>query len=710
MEESYSDGYSIKELLYTVRTHIPLLLIVFFSVIVLCGGYLLVKTPTYTATATIAIEPLANLVALENRIRSTNITNEIQYLNNYNTISRALQSMDLSSFKQKDGTDYNYLLTEENAIKKLASQVEISEIKNSNLVKISFEHPNIDFANSFLTALYKSFDATLSGMVADQLDKEQHLLEIRLAEAEQNFAASDFDREALQTDPKRAESVANRGGFQKILTFIEIKIRDVEPFAIAPGEAELLQNLDLNDPTTVRLIEEYGQAYRNLLFYELSYLARSSELENKEIPLASYRDELENKKQELVDQLVLVKGDAEAKEALIQIMNNVAYTVLTSERQYYLDKINEFSSIGLQEEKINYEFNQHKAKVLQYSNQLKNFEELRSINAHPTSLIEPIGIEDLNGNTNKTLILAVGVLLGLGLGFLAVFLYDAVSATIDNELFVKRLVGDQIPFWGIIPKIEKNKKNSNAETYILQGTRDGTLEAFNQLAGIVQYDEGAKENPMYCFSSLGYEESSITTVLNLALSIMKSGKRVLVVGANSGEVCYKEIYADVVTSDASIKTVALEENELDKVKKSSAKQPLLHLTCLSVTSDNLSLFLSSQEFAEYLSSASDAYDFVLIDGPTFQSPADLLGVATLTGGLVLHIRQGIASKKAFQQLLDTASFAQIPIRGIVFNAMCGRPTAREKHKAKVLNYKKRSEFYLSNNYSPIKLSAIVNND
>lgn len=690
MDESYSEGISIAELLGIVKNHIGLLVIVFVSIVALSVGYVMISTPTYTATTTIAIESTENLVNIRGtRSPSANIVKEIQYLTSRSTVTGALESMDLASYTRKDGSDYSDLLLEEKKLDGVASNITVSETKNSNLVTISFEHADLEFAKAFLGALHTEFDTAMTRLSSEQLDKEHSLLEARLMEAEGNLETSELAYVEFQSNPRYIESVANNESYKNILSFLDVRLQDVGSNAIASDPTEALKLLGIADASTAKLVKEYGQGYGALLHYEMSQLIRAvnaNQTQNTDNALQAYRDNLGNAELALLDRLSLLKGQAEAASLLPQITNTVKLSFLAGQKQYYVDSLNEFRSIGMIGDKIQYGLDQYKNEVLQYTNQLKLFDDFRSVSVNPTSLIEPVRIQDLDGNSNNTLVLAVGLLLGLALAFLSVLLYEAISDSLIDEAGVKRVVGDKIPIWSTIPKIKKSKSSANSESGPFIDPKNQAAEAFDRLAGIVQNRDASNGTPIYCFSSLGYGESGDLTVSNLALSIMKNGKKVLMVGANSEEANYRETFDTIVASYPSVITESFEEMDLAAVKNTASNQPLLHLVAIGDRPHELSRILNSEAFEAAMKSASEVYDFILIDGPTFRSPSNLLAVAKNSTGLVLHLRQGITSKKAMTQLLETVSISQVPVIGLVFNAMFGRPSLREKRRIQKNNY------------------------
>lgn len=95
----------------------------------------------------------------------------------------------------------------------MASNITVSETKNSNLVTISFEHADLEFAKAFLGALHTEFDTAMTRLSSEQLDKEHSLLEARLMEAEGNLETSELAYVEFESNPRYIESVANNESY-----------------------------------------------------------------------------------------------------------------------------------------------------------------------------------------------------------------------------------------------------------------------------------------------------------------------------------------------------------------------------------------------------------------------------------------------------------------------------------------------------------------
>lgn len=676
------------ELLDVLKKHFVFILIIVFCSIALSVGFLLIDKPSYTAITRLLVNPMYNLeLTMESKTLSTNISSEIQHLDNHSTFVKALQNMDLTQYLYENGSDYSDLLTNGKKLENLIKYIRISEITGTKVIEISIKHSNYEFAEAFLRILCDTFNTRLSELANEQIEKEHLLLKTKLEEAEANLAKLEASQDEFQSTPISIESSSNRGNYQRILSFIDVRIRDVEPFSKGATIPDLLEAFKLQDSTTTNLIEAYSKAYRKLLFYEVSqliYPTRANEIESKDYFMTFYRDTLQSQKTVLSNHLKLLKDATEVEGLLFQMTSTTEYSILVDEQQFYLNKVKEYKATDLLVEKINSDLILLKNKVIQITNELESFEGYRLIRIKPTYTVDPIRIIDEEGDTNKKIILAKGLLLGLLLGMLVAFLDEYLSGTINNESFMRRVVEDKVQIWCTIPFVRK-KRNHNSVKIISSDSKNRTSEAFDQLAGIIQYGNISIDKPIYCFSSLGYGETSIDTVLNLALELMGNGKKVLVIGTNVGEANYSDIFSTLTNSSLNLERVTPIKMDLHNGLKANSDSSLLHLASADIGLQEHFAYLHSDEFGDFLESATKEYDVILIDGPIFRSPSDLLAVANVSGGLILNVRQGFASKRAFRALFEITTCSPVSIVGIVFNAMYGMPSFREKRKKKKQN-------------------------
>ena len=314
--------------------------------------------------------------------------------------------------------------------------------------------------------------------------------------------------------------------------------------------------------------------------------------------------------------------------------------------------------------------------VADYRIQLQTLDAYISSQMYPVVVINQTELVNEDGESNNLLILAVGVLLGAALALLATLLAEYLSDTIDDEQSLTRILGKERKLLTTIPA---GSKDINTEMEILEHPDSEAGSAYTHLAGIMMY---APNTNIFTLGSLSYGEGTSYTTLNTALSMVKSGKKVLVIGTANEGMNYQRLYAKI-TSHVEIASAAhLKTFSLDKPCKPAGEDPELTIASIDASPKELGQILNSPQFVEYLGSVSAVFDVVLIDGPTFRSASNLLAVSRATNGLILNIRSFVGSRKMLKALLHTFGLCDLPLSGVVLNNIAGKPSYQERQAIK----------------------------
>jgi uncharacterized protein involved in exopolysaccharide biosynthesis len=314
--------------------------------------------------------------------------------------------------------------------------------------------------------------------------------------------------------------------------------------------------------------------------------------------------------------------------------------------------------------------------VADYRIQLQTLDAYISSQMYPVVVINQTELVNEDGESNNLLILAVGVLLGAALALLSTLLAEYLSDTIDDEQSLTRILGKEGKLLTTIPP---GSKDINTEMEILEHPDSDAGSAYTHLAGILMY---APNTNVFTLGSLSYGEGTSYTTLNTALSMVKSGKKVLVIGTANEGMNYQRLYAKI-TSHVEIASAAhLKTFSLDKPCKPAGEDPELTIASIDASPKELGQILNSPQFVEYLGSVSAVFDVVLIDGPTFRSASNLLAVSRATNGLILNIRSFVGSRKMLKALLHTFGLCDLPLSGVVLNNIAGKPSYQERQAIK----------------------------
>jgi uncharacterized protein involved in exopolysaccharide biosynthesis len=681
MEETlYEDeGISISELIGIVLKHFKLLLIVFGIIVLACVGYILMNDPTYTATTTVSVESIKNLTAWNtSRGDIRNITTELQFLKRDETVRSALERLNLASYQRKDGSTYEDLLTDKKKFKGLQEAITTSEIKDTNSLSISLEHSNPVFAQDFLNALTSEFSASLLAFANTDLTLQHDALDRQLEESTTLLESSKAALAAFQEETDILSLEANKSAYQRILSLIQLQLGEVAEIAPETSLEGTLQSLGVQDKQTLLLTSQYSDAYRQYLYDEIARLlvqSNTSEetiVRNPELELALTN--LETQFSELFHSQGFDELDALEKTRIIT--SSVKYTLLSSLESEYLNKLKTVTDLQLEYSELRNEVSRETSTSVSLTSQIRSLDSFLASERTAIQVVEPVKLVNEDGESNNLLILAVGVLLGAALALLATLLAEYLSDTIDDEQSLTRILGKEGKLLITIPP---GSKDINTEMEILEHPDSAAGSAYTHLAGIMMYTPNTN---VFTLGSLSYGEGTSYTTLNTALSMVKSGKKVLVIGTANEGMNYQRLYAKITNHVEIASAAHLKTFSLDKPCKPAGEDPELTIASMDASPKELGQILNSPQFVEYLGSVSAVFDVVLIDGPTFRSASNLLAVSRATNGLILNIRSFVGSRKMLKALLHTFGLCDLPLSGVVLNNIAGKPSYQERQAIK----------------------------
>jgi len=355
----------------------------------------------------------------------------------------------------------------------------------------------------------------------------------------------------------------------------------------------------------------------------------------------------------------------------------VEYAILSSLESEYLNKLKTVTNLQLEYSELRNDVSRETSTSVSLTSQIRSLDSFLASERTAMQEVEPVKLVNEDGESNNLLILAVGVLLGAALALLATLLAEYLSDTIDDEQSLTRILGKEGKLLTTIPP---GSKDINTEMEILEHPDSDAGSAYTHLAGILMY---APNTNVFTLGSLSYGEGTSYTTLNTALSMVKSGKKVLVIGTANEGMNYQRLYAKI-TSHVEIAAAAhLKTFSLDKPCKPVGDEPELTIASIDAGPKELGQILNSPQFIEYLGSVSAVFDVVLIDGPTFRSASNLLAVSRATNGLILNIRSFVGSRGMLKALLHTFGLCNLPLSGVVLNNIAGKPSYQERQAIKV---------------------------
>ena len=170
----------------------------------------------------------------------------------------------------------------------------------------------------------------------------------------------------------------------------------------------------------------------------------------------------------------------------------------------------------------------------------------------------------------------------------------------------------------------------------------------------------------FCITSSLPGEGKSITILNLAISIAQTGKRVLLIDADLRRPALARLLAENATPGLS-NVLAGQRSAAE-----ATRMQLYNNLDVMFSGDippNPSELLSSEQMMALLEELSRKYDFILVDTPPVNMVSDCCIVANMLDGVVLLARHGKARKDGVRQAVNQLQLTNTKLLGCVFNGV-----------------------------------------
>ncbi len=275
----------------------------------------------------------------------------------------------------------------------------------------------------------------------------------------------------------------------------------------------------------------------------------------------------------------------------------------------------------------------------------------------------------------KLLIIAGAFVLGLFLGFMAVFTRKLLHGGIeDPDLIEKRL---NIPVYATIPhskeqekltnkyhkkksKTELNQKNILA----LEAKEDMAIESLRSLRTTLHFALLEAKNNIILFTgpSPGIGKTFVSS--NLATVMADAGKKILLIDGDLRKGYLNKILG--VSRENGLSEIIL--NTIT-VKDAIRAIPQANFDFISTGAipPNPSELLLHENFANFLESISKRYDLVIIDSPPILAVTDAAIVGRMASAVFIVAKSGKHPMREFEQSLRKLLNAGADVKGFIFN-------------------------------------------
>lgn len=306
-----------------------------------------------------------------------------------------------------------------------------------------------------------------------------------------------------------------------------------------------------------------------------------------------------------------------------------------------------------------------------YVGLLNNAQQLQVARAGITGnvvIIDRAVVPELPSRPKKPLVVAVGGLLGLMLGFLTSQLLALVSGIVRDPKKLELKTGVQT--FAILPYASEQGAFDHIDDrpFLLahEKPNNSATEAMRTLRSALMFalSETERAKVILITSAVPGQGKSFISA-NLAYLMAAAGKRVLLIDADVRKSSLKRYFGQIAHAKGLSDVLVDKRTYTDLVFKEIHR----HLDVLPAGSrvKNPGDLLSREFMSQTITSAAEQYDFVVIDSPPVLPVNDAATLAKWTDVTVFVARQDAVSLAEIDQAMAMFDKSGNPVSGLVFN-------------------------------------------
>jgi succinoglycan biosynthesis transport protein ExoP len=259
---------------------------------------------------------------------------------------------------------------------------------------------------------------------------------------------------------------------------------------------------------------------------------------------------------------------------------------------------------------------------------------------------------------NLTLGVVVGLMSGVGLAFLLENLDLAIYSSDELE------EGAEMPLLGTVPNLKAPRKFRSRPLLLRRNGHSTAGEAFRVLrTNILSLGSGTAPKTLL-ITSVDPGAGKSTVLVNLAVSLAQSGRKVVAVDSDLRDPCLDKIFG--VPDDFGLSNAVFDRGGFNLGLRDTRVSGLRVLPSGPLPPNPTEL-LEFSRTRELVNQLAEEADVVLLDSPPLRSFADASVLATLVDGVVLVVARGRISGRQIERAM--AQLAKVGARevGLVFN-------------------------------------------
>lgn len=272
----------------------------------------------------------------------------------------------------------------------------------------------------------------------------------------------------------------------------------------------------------------------------------------------------------------------------------------------------------------------------------------------PTEPVRPKPIR------NAVLALVIGLMLGVGLAFLADYLDDSIKTREDLEKISGRL-----PVIGVIPAVGNWKERTDINLVSVDAPNSPAAEAYRTVRTAIQFVALDRPMGVVQVTSANAGEGKTTSLANLGVALAKAGQRVILVCCDLRRPRLHEFFG--LSNEVGFTSMLLGEAPISRALQSVPGIPRLRVLASGPLPPNPSELLSSGRTKEVFNALKGEADIILIDSPPVLPVTDALVLFRHVDATIMVFAVGQTTQKQAATALAMAQQVDAPLVGTLLN-------------------------------------------
>lgn len=260
--------------------------------------------------------------------------------------------------------------------------------------------------------------------------------------------------------------------------------------------------------------------------------------------------------------------------------------------------------------------------------------------------------------------LALGA--GLVLGLAAAFLRDYTDDTLRTKEDLDAATGG-IPVLGIIPAIDEWRDRKTALLETVSHPNSAASEAYRGLRTSIEFVAVDQKVDVIHVTSSTSGEGKSTTSANLAVTLARAGKRVILIDCDLRRPRLHHFFG--MDNAVGFTSVVLGSSRIEDALQTVPGVPGLLVLPSGPPPPNPSELLSTKTVRTKLESLARSSDYVVIDSPPLLPVSDSVVISSLADITLLVVTARTTARRSLHRSIEMLAQVNAPLEGLVFNGV-----------------------------------------